>query len=142
MFAASEMLERAGHEVIPFSVRYTRNRETPWSEYFVEPIAGDDEVYFRDHSWSLGALALGLQRAFYAPDVHASVSRLVASANPDVAVVQQYLRKLSPSLLVALKEAGVPIVVRLSDFGMVCPEPRIAGNLALTRARKSGQSGP
>jgi len=125
MFAVTEMLERAGHEVIPFSVRYARNCETPWSQYFVEPIAGDDELYFRDHSRSLGALTRGLQRAFYAPDVHASVSRLVATAKPDVALVQHYLRKLSPSLLVALKEAGVPIVVRLSDFGMVCPEAHL-----------------
>lgn len=122
MFAVSEMLERAGHKVVPFSVRYSRNRETPWSEYFAEPIAGDDEVYFGDHPRSLRAFTRGLQRAFYAPDVHAAVSTLVAAARPDVALVQHYLRKLSPSLLVALKEAGVPVVVRLSDFGMVCPE--------------------
>jgi glycosyltransferase involved in cell wall biosynthesis len=125
MFAVTDMLERAGHEVIPFSVRYSRNRETPWSEFFVEPIAGDDEVYFRDHSRSFGALTKGLQRAFYAPDVHASVSRLVAASKPDVALVQHYLRKLSPALLVALKDAGVPIVVRLSDFAMVCPEAHL-----------------
>jgi hypothetical protein len=50
MFAVSEMLERAGHEVIPFSVRYRRNRETPWSQYFVEPIAGDDEEIGRASS--------------------------------------------------------------------------------------------
>ncbi|MBN1458240.1 MAG: glycosyltransferase family 4 protein [Armatimonadetes bacterium] len=121
MFAVSEMLERAGHEVVPFSVAYSRNRETPWSEYFVKPIAGDDEVYFRDHSWSPRSLGRGLQRAFYAPDVSRSVSRLVTAARPDVALVQHYLRKLSPSVLVGLKRAGVPIVVRLSDFGMVCP---------------------
>jgi glycosyltransferase involved in cell wall biosynthesis len=122
MFAVTGMLENAGHEVIPFSVRYARNRETPWSEYFVEPIAGDDEVYFRDHARSLRAISKGLQRAFYARDVYENVAKLVATAKPDVALVQHYLRKLSPSLLVALKEAGVPIVVRLSDFAMLCPE--------------------
>jgi len=121
MFGVTDMLEKAGHEVIPFSVRYSRNRPTPWSEYFVEPIAGDDEVYFRDHSFSFRALSRGLQRAFYAPDVYAAVSRLAADCRPDVALVQHYLRKLSPSLLVALRDAGVPIVVRLSDFAMVCP---------------------
>lgn len=122
MFAVTEMLERAGHEVVPFSVRYSRNLETSWNEYFVEPIAGDDEVYFRDHSWSLRAVNRALQRAFYAPDVSRSLSKLVTVAKPDVALVQHYLRKLSPSILVGLKHAGVPIVVRLSDFGMVCPE--------------------
>lgn len=122
MFAAAEMLEAAGHKVVPFSVRYERNRETAWSEHFAEPIAGEGEVYFRDHSRSLAALTRGFQRAFYAPDVYKCVTELVAAAKPDVALVQHYLRKLSPSLLVALKEAGVPIVVRLSDYAMVCPE--------------------
>jgi len=75
MFAVTDMLERAGHEVVPFSVRCSSNRETPWSKYFVEPIAGDDEVYFRDHSWSLGAITKDLQRASYARAVRASVSR-------------------------------------------------------------------
>lgn len=121
MFAAAEMLESAGHEVVPFSARYDRNRETPWSEYFVSPVAGDDEVYFREHARSLRNLTRGLQRAFYAPDVRASLSELIRVADPDVAVVQQYLRKLSPAVLVALREAEVPIVVRLSDFAMVCP---------------------
>lgn len=122
MFAVTAMLEGAGHEVVPFSARYARNRDTAWSTYFVDPIAGDDEIYFRDHSWTVGALTRGLRRAFYAQDVYDNVSKLAAAARPDVALVQHYLRKLSPSLLVALKQVGVPIVVRLSDFGMVCPE--------------------
>lgn len=121
MFGVSDMLQRTGHEVVPFSVRYRENLPSPWSKYFADPIAGEDAVYFRQHPRSLGALVRGLQRTFYAPDVFSDVSRLVAVAKPDVALVQHYLRKLSPSVLVALKDAGVPIVVRLSDFGMVCP---------------------
>ena len=130
MFGVTAMLERAGHTVVPFSVRYAENRPTPWSEYFAEPISGDGAVYFKDHSRSLGALHRGLQRAFYAPDVHAAVRRIVDVAEPDVALVQHYLRKLSPAVLVALKDSGVPIVVRLSDFGMVCP-----ANTLLRRGR-------
>lgn len=125
MFAVTDLLEKAGHEVVPFSVRYSRNRQTPWSEYFVDPIAGKDEVFFREHSRSLRSLTRGLQRSFYARDVYAAVSRLAAVCRPDVALVQHFLRKLSPSLLVALSDVGVPIVVRLSDFSMVCPEAHL-----------------
>jgi glycosyltransferase involved in cell wall biosynthesis len=121
MFSIADMLRGRDHEIIPFSVRYSRNRETPWSEYFADPIAGDDEVYFRDHSWSPRVAMRSLQRAFYAPDVYDDLRRLLDVALPDVAFVQHYLRKLSPSVLVALKDAGVPIVVRLSDYAMVCP---------------------
>jgi glycosyltransferase involved in cell wall biosynthesis len=125
MFGVTDLLEKAGHEVIPFSVRYARNRETPWSKHFVEPIAGEDEVYYNDHSWSIGTVRRGLQRAFYAPDVYASVSELVAASKPDVALVLHYLRKLSPSVLVALKRSGIPTVVRLSDFAMICPQAHL-----------------
>lgn len=133
MFAVSDMLEHAGHEVIPFSVRYSQNRETRWSEYFVRPIAGEEQVYFREHTWSPRTLVRGLQRAFYAPDVRRALSRLTAATRPDVALVQHYLRKLSPSVLVALKEARVPIVVRLSDFGMVCPETNMLRDAQVCR---------
>ena len=122
MFAATDLLERAGHDVIPFSLRYSRNRETPWAGFFADPIAGDDEVNFSDQSRSVRTVTRGLQRSFYAPDVRDAVSRIIGVAKPDVAMVQHYLRHLSPSVLVALKRAGVPIVVRLSDFGMVCPK--------------------
>jgi glycosyltransferase involved in cell wall biosynthesis len=121
MFGVTELLERAGHEVVPFSVRYSENRATPWAKYFAEPIAGEDEVYFRDHGRSPRSIVRSLQRAFYAPDVYARVSELVRVVKPDVALVLHFQRKLSPSVLVALRDAGVPIVVRLSDFGMVCP---------------------
>ena len=36
-----------------------------------------------------------------------------------------YLRKLSPAVLAALHDGGVPIVVRFSDFAMVCPQAHL-----------------
>jgi glycosyltransferase involved in cell wall biosynthesis len=125
MFGVSDLLERAGHEVVPFSIRYRQNRPSEWSSYFADPVGDDCEVYFRDERLSAGTIATGLRRSFYASDVHHRLSELLQVARPDVALVQHYLRKLSPSVLVALREAGVPIVVRLSDFAMVCPEAHL-----------------
>lgn len=122
MFNITDMLERHGHEVVPFSVRYTRNEPSPWADYFVPPIAGEDAVYYRDHGHSPRSVARGLERAFYSREVYEGVQRLVRAQRPDAAIVLHFLRKLSPSVLVALKEAGVPVIVRLSDFGMLCPE--------------------
>ena len=61
LFGVKDLLEERGHEVIPFSVRYRANEPTPWAKYFVEPIAGDDEIRFRQHSWTpaLGATRSG-----------------------------------------------------------------------------------
>jgi len=122
LFNIKKKLESVGHEVAPFSVRYARNEPTPYEKHFVSPLGAADEVYFEQHKRSPRAFAKTLSRLFYAPDVEQAVANLAGSFKPDVAYVLYYLRKLSPSLLTGLKKRGVPIVVRLSDYGMFCPE--------------------
>jgi glycosyltransferase involved in cell wall biosynthesis len=121
MFNIRRLLEARGHEVVPFSVAYRRNVDDEWAPYFVPPIAGDDEVYFRDHTWTPRSLGRALGRTFYSQEVRRALSRLLEDARPDVALVLQYLRKMSPSILTALHDRGIPAIVRLSDFAMVCP---------------------
>ena len=122
LFGVKDLLQARGHEVVPFSVRYGKNEPTPWADYFVPPIAGEDEVRFHQHTWTPRSARRALERAFYSPEVHDALARLLAEARPDVAYVLHYLRKLSPAVLTALHEAGVPTVVRFSDFAMVCPQ--------------------
>ena len=128
LFAVKELLEARGHEVIPFSVRYSRNEPTPWADYFVPPIAGEDELRFREHSWSFGSVRRALERAFYSPEVHDAMARLLRDAKPDVVYALPYIRKLSPAVLTAPHEVGVPTVVRFSDFAMVCPQAHMVRN--------------
>jgi glycosyltransferase involved in cell wall biosynthesis len=122
MFNVIGALTDRGHQVIPFSINYRRNRPTPYSRYFVEPLGTRDEVTFREQQLNAKSLWRTLSRLFYAKDVERAVVRIVADMRPQVAYVLHYLRKLSPSLLVGLKRAGLPIVVRLSDYAMVCPQ--------------------
>ena len=128
LFGVKDLLEERGHEVIPFSVRYRANEPTPWAKYFVEPIAGDDEVRFRQHSWTPASVRRALERAFYSREVYDALSAELREARPDVAYVLPYIRKLSPSVLVALHDHGVPTAVRFSDFAMVCPQPHLFRN--------------
>jgi len=125
LFAVKRLLEERGHEVIPFSIRYRQNMPSPWERYFVAPIAGDDEVVFRQHTWSVPAVRRALERAFGSKEVYDALSRELRDAHPDVAYVLKYERKLSPSVLSALHDHGVPIVVRLSDFALVCPQQHL-----------------
>jgi glycosyltransferase involved in cell wall biosynthesis len=121
MFSLTPLLEARGHTVVPFSIRYAQNRESEWSRYWADPIAGEDEVLLEDHTWTLSSVARTVERSVYSPRVEQQLRLLVDAASPDIALVLQYLRKLSPSVLVALKRAGIPIVARLSDYAMVCP---------------------
>jgi len=125
LFGVKRLLEERGHEVIPFSIRYRQNEPTPWAQYFVDPIAGDDQVTFHEHGWRPRYVKRSLERAFYSREVYSSLARLIRDTRPDVALVQNYLKKLSPSVLTAFSDHGVPVVVRFSDFALVCPQPNM-----------------
>jgi glycosyltransferase involved in cell wall biosynthesis len=122
LFNITGALQENGHEVIPFSVNYSRNIATPYSRYFVSPIGSPEEVYFRDTPLNLTTVFRTLKRLFYDPEVEAASYRLARDTNVQIAYVLCYLRKLSPALIVGLKKAGLPVIVRFSDFGMLCPE--------------------
>ncbi len=122
MFNVMGALARKGHEVMPFSVSYARNVPTPYARYFVRPLGREDEVFFDQHRTSPDAFLRTLSRLFYSREVEVAAMHMAEETRPDVAYVLCYLRKLSPSLLVGLKKKGIPIVVRLSDYGMFCPE--------------------
>ncbi|MEM1104570.1 MAG: glycosyltransferase family 4 protein [Pseudomonadota bacterium] len=122
LFNVVPRLEALGHQVAPLSVRYSLNQPSDYERYFVSPLAGEDAVYFDDHKKTPATIGKTLARLFYSKEVETAAERLVADFKPDVAYVLYYLRKMSPSLLVGLKKQGVPIVVRLSDYGMFCPE--------------------
>ena len=128
LFAVKSLLEARGHEIVPFSIHYRQNEPSPWERYFVRPIAGDDEIMFRQHSWSASSVRRALERTFSSREVYDALSRELHDARPDVAYVLKYERKLSPSVLSALHDHGVPIVVRLSDFSMVCPQQHLVRN--------------
>jgi glycosyltransferase involved in cell wall biosynthesis len=122
LFNLQIALEKHGHEIIPFSIQYEQNQPTPYSHYFVEPLGERNEVYFREQKLTPKSIWRTLSRLFYAPDVEQAIVRLANDTKPQIAYILHYLRKLSPSLLVGLKRAGIPIVVRLSDYAMLCPQ--------------------
>lgn len=122
LFNLSRELEERGHTVIPFSIRYARNRPTSYADYFVSPLGNENEVYFRDQRQDIKTLWKTTRRLFYDVEVENAVRRIVADTKPDIAYVLHYLRKLSPAILVGLKKEGIPIVVRLSDYAMLCPQ--------------------
>lgn len=122
MFNVTKELEKRGHEVIPFSINYAFNVPTSYAKYFVPPLGASDEVTFRDQRMTIKSVSRTFRRLLYASDVERALVRLIEDTKPDIAYVLHYLRKLSPSVLVAIKQSRIPVVVRLSDYAMICPQ--------------------
>lgn len=122
MFGLMKIFERCGHTVIPFSVKNSKNNKTPYVKYFAEPIGGSDKVYFEEYDkLNPKTIFQMFGGQFYSFRVKRKLKKLIRDTKPDVAYLLHHYNKLSPSVIDACKELGLPVVMRLSDFSLVCP---------------------
>ncbi len=120
LFEIQASLAARGHEVIPFSVRYAQNRSSAYERYFVPPPGGSDAIYYRDVRGPIAKARL-FWRSVYSPGTRRRMARLIAAEHPDLAYVLIIANVLSPSALAACRDAGLPVVMRLSDYHLLVP---------------------
>lgn len=104
-FNTAELLRKAGHEVVFFSVMRENNLPSEQDEYFVKQ----------------GGKLSRLKKYFYNKDAADQISKLIEAERPDIAHVHLLWGGLSPSILVALKRYRIPIVHTVHEYRMVCP---------------------
>lgn len=121
MFNIKKMLEDNGHEVIPFSIHSNKNVETEYSKYFVEPIGSRDATYFEECKKTPKVIIQMISRSCYSLEVKKAIQREIKDVNPDLVYIIHFVNKLSPSVIKGAKEMGVPVVLRLSDYFLLCP---------------------
>ena len=106
MMSLGALLEKHGHEVIPFASANPDNEDSPYAKYFPEP--GEPE---------LGRLS----RMFYNREAAKKLSMLIEDEQPDLAHMHIYYGKLSASILPAMKKRGLPVVQTLHEYKTICP---------------------
>lgn len=121
MFNIKKMLEDHGHEVIPFSIHSNKNVETEYAKYFVEPIGSRDATYFEECKKTPRVIWQMLTRSIYSVEVEKAIHREIAAEKPDLVYIIHFVNKLSPSVIRGAKKMGVPVVLRLSDYFLLCP---------------------
>lgn len=108
-FTLAELLEKHGHQVIPFTAASPENEPTEWERYFprgadfVHPGAGD------------------LLRFLYSRDAVKSMRRLLADTEIELAHFHIYYGKLTASILGVLEKAGIPRIQTLHEYKLTCP---------------------
>lgn len=121
MFNIKKMLENHGHEVIPFSIHSNKNVETEYSKYFVEPIGGRDATYFDEVKKTPKSIWQMLTRSIYSVEVKKAIQKEIRDVKPDLVYIIHFVNKLSPSVITGAKKMGIPVVLRLSDYFLLCP---------------------
>jgi glycosyltransferase involved in cell wall biosynthesis len=113
-FAHNKLFEHAGWEVVPFSMRNSRNEPSAWADHFVADTEGGESP----------SAASKLGRAFkaiYSLDAARRLRGLLDVTQPDVAHAHNIYHHLSPSVLVELKRRDIPVVLTLHDLKLACP---------------------
>jgi glycosyltransferase involved in cell wall biosynthesis len=124
MFNIKELLEKEGHEVIPFSVQHNRNIKTPYEKYFLSSIGSGDEVYFSDVQKSKKSLSdqwKSLTRMIYSYEAKNCFKKLLEDVKPDLVYILHFQNKISCSIVDVAHKRGVPVIQRISDYSLLCP---------------------
>ena len=124
LFAIKQMLEDNGNQVYPFSVKRKGNYECISSEYFVNPPAGEDVLFYKDYNVNkLQALKI-FCNAIYSFEAHRKASKLFKEKQIDLLYLLGIVNDISPSVISAAYSMNIPVVMRISDYYLLCPEYR------------------
>ena len=122
LFAIQSMLRNAGHEVVPFSVKSSKNLPCDHQDRFLSPIGDEDAVYAHEYRRTPGTILKFLARQYYDPEAFFKARSFAKDIKPDLVYSLQFLNKMSPAVLDGFHSTGHPVVLRISDFGLICPQ--------------------
>jgi glycosyltransferase involved in cell wall biosynthesis len=107
-------LDGAGHAIDFFGMEHADN-VTPPHRTTTVPLT----AYGGTLGWPARMRALG--GMVFSTAAHRRLKKHLHGARPDVAHLHNIYHQLSPSVLVALQQAGVPRVLTAHDYKLVCP---------------------
>ena len=120
-FDLTNLLESRGHKVIPFSMQDSRNRETPYRDYFVS------HVDYRKNS--IGYILRNAPKIFgktvYSLESKHKMEALIRRDKPDIAHIHMIDHQISPSILDVLKKNEIPMVQTLHEYKLICPNYKL-----------------
>jgi len=106
-----------GDEILPFSMEDVRNAPTEFSKYFVSNINYKDA----HEKSSLIDVKNVVMRAIYSTEAVNKLSWLLDENLIDVAQLNSIHNIQTLSIIPLLKERGIPVVWRVLDYKIICP---------------------
>ena len=133
-FDMTRLLQHKGHEVIPFSMNHEKNLESKYTPYFVEEISFERSADPRRPLSSLRAA----MRAIYSYEARKKLENLIRAEKPHLAYLHNIHHQISLSILPILKKYDIPIIWRVHDYSLFCPNSLFYSRGAICEACASG----
>lgn len=118
MFNITDVLQKKGHTIIPFSINYPNSVKTDYLKYFATPIVNE----FHLSKAKTGIIKKMKIAKNFVFNKHSKMKlkQLILDTKPDIAYILIYSGKLTYSVLEACKELSIPIIHRISEFYHYC----------------------
>lgn len=130
-FQTRDLLQAHGHEVIDFACQSEANLPSPWEAYFAPARE------YREKR-GLPRVVRDAAAAIYSPAARRSLAALLDRVRPDVAHLHNVYHQLSLSVVDELADRGIPTVMTLHDYKIVCPSYTLFTNGAPCRRCVNG----
>jgi glycosyltransferase involved in cell wall biosynthesis len=121
LFKQWRLLEANGHQVIPFAMAHPDNVPTSYARFFAPAV-----------DYERGGLAGAAREAvgiLWSRAARRGLAELLAhlptGGRPQVAHLHNVYHQLSPAVLAPLRAMGIPAVMTLHDYKLVCPNYRM-----------------
>ena len=108
----ARLLESRGHKVVYFAMKDKRNMSSEYERYFVSGVDYESRDLFSIMKASF--------RILYSVEARIRIGKLLRLERPDIAHLHNIYHHISPSIIHSIKKAGVPVVMTMHDYKLVC----------------------
>lgn len=115
-----ELLEAHGNEVAVLAMAHPKNLESKWSPYFLSTVGYTAEYNF-------GQKIKGVLRMYYSWEAKRKINKLLDDFQPDIVHIHNIYHQLSPAILPAIKKRGIPVIMTVHDYKLICPNYLLRG---------------
>lgn len=119
-----KIYEKKGHHIIPFSVKNEKNFPTSYDRYFLDP------VNYRQY-YQKKPIISGINTALksiYSLEAKKKVKLLLKENKVDIVQLNSISNYHTPSIIPVIKKARIPIVWRILDYRLICPNSTLFVN--------------
>jgi len=131
-FETKKLLEKKGHEVQIFSMHDSANEQSSYSKYFIDSFDINDAK-------NLSQKVRLIPKIIRNREAESKIEQLVVAEKPDIAHIHNIYHYITPAILPVLKKHGVPIVFKLSDYKVICPNYKLFTESAPCTRCKGGK---
>lgn len=129
----ARLFRKMGWEVAEFSMNHPKNEASDYQDYFAEEIELGE-------AYPLATKLRHAAKIIFSFEAQRQLKRLIEDFKPDIVHAHNVYHHLSPSVLKAVNDKGIPLVMTVHDLKLLCPAYSMLSHGKVCEACHQGRS--